>query len=74
MVVVVITCVWFMWLLIIASRAISNLKMKAYKWNSIVSNISGFRKNINLKVLGFLSKILDKGGEKYDKSKSKKTK
>jgi len=74
MIVLVITCIWLMRLLFIFSKLINNLAEKTRKLNDIASFIRYFNKGIKLKILEFLSKILDKGGEKYDKSKSKKTK
>ena len=63
MIVVLITCVWSIWLLFITSRLINNFTAKARKWNNIVDNVRYFKKNIILNVLRFLLKILDKGDQ-----------
>lgn len=64
MVIVLITCIWLMRLFFIASKLIKNLTDEAHKWNNIADDIKYFSKSVKLKILKFLSKILDKGSKK----------
>jgi len=55
MIVVFVTCIWFLWLMFIASKLIKSLTNVSYEWNVIKS-----------KVLGFVLKILNKGAKKIN--------
>lgn len=57
MILTLIISVWLIWLLFIASKLIRNFVEEVRKW-------SNFKKNIKLKVLGFLLKILGKEDKK----------
>jgi hypothetical protein len=46
-----------------ASKLIKNLTTKVNKWGNIINDIRYFRKNIKLKVIKFLLKILGKGDQ-----------
>lgn len=64
MIIVLITSVWLMRLFFIAAKLIKNLNDEAHKLNSIVNDVKYFSTSIKLKVLRFLSKILDKTDKK----------
>lgn len=64
MVVFLIACIWLMRLFFIASKLIRNLTDEARKLNNIVDDVKYFSTSIKLKVLRFLSKILDKTDKK----------
>ena len=64
MIVVLITSVWLMQLFFAASKLIRNLTDEARKLNNIVDDVKYFSTSIKLKVLRFLSKILDKADKK----------
>ena len=61
MIVVLMMSAWLIWLFFAASRLIRNLTDEARKLNNVVDDVKYFSTSIKLKVLGFLSKILDKG-------------
>jgi len=63
MIVVAITGIWLMWLFFTASRIIKNLTIATRRWENIVGDIEYLRKGIKLKVLSFILKILEKGGQ-----------
>lgn len=63
MIVTLIFCIWLVWLFFITSKLIRNLTETAHKWSNVVDDIRYFEKDIKLKVLGFLLKILNKGGK-----------
>lgn len=64
MVVLLITGIWLIRLFFVASKLIKNLTNEANKLNHIVSDVKYFSTSIKLKVLRFLSKILDKADKK----------
>jgi hypothetical protein len=63
MIVMFIICIWLIRLFFIVSKFINNLTVEARKWSNIVDDIRYLRKNVKLKVLSFLLKILDKGDQ-----------
>lgn len=63
MIITLIICIWLMRLFFIASKLIRNLTATAHKWSNIVNDIRYFKKGMKLKVLRFLLKIIDKGGQ-----------
>ena len=64
MIVFFISCIWLIRLFFIASKLIRNLTVEAQKLNNIVDDVKYFSTSIKLKVLKFLSKILDKADKK----------
>lgn len=64
MIVVLIMSVWLMRLFFIASKLIRNLNNEAHKLSNIVNDVKYFSSSIKLKVLRFISKILDKADKK----------
>ena len=64
MIVILITSVWLMRLFFIASKLIKNLNDEAHKLSNIVDDVKYFSRSIKLKVLRFISKILDKADKK----------
>ena len=64
MIVFFICCIWLIRLFFIASKLIRNLTVEAQKLNNIVDDVKYFSSSIKLKVLKFLSKILDKADKK----------
>jgi len=56
--------IWLMWLFFIASKLIRNFTNEVHKWNNVVDDVKYFSKSIKLKILKFLSKILDKKSKK----------
>lgn len=64
MIVFLIMSVWLMRLFFIASRLIRNLNDEAHKLSNIVDDVKYFSRSIKLKVLRFISKILDKTDKK----------
>jgi len=64
MVVILIMSFWLMRLFFIASRLMRNLNNEAHKLSNIVDDVNYFSKSIKLKVLRFISKILDKADNK----------
>ncbi|VVA44454.1 conserved hypothetical protein [Candidatus Roizmanbacteria bacterium] len=64
MIVFFICCIWLIRLFFIASKLIRNLTVEAQKLNNIVDDVKYFSTSIKLKVLKFLSKILDKADKK----------
>lgn len=60
MILTLIICIWLIWLFFMASKLIKNLTTKVNKWGNIIDDIRYFRKNIKLKGIRFLLKILGK--------------
>jgi hypothetical protein len=61
MIVTLIICIWLVWLFFIISKMTKHLTTTVHKWSNIVDDIRYFKKDIKLKGLRFLLKILDKG-------------
>ena len=61
MITVFFALIWLLWLFFITTKLINNLTNKVHEWNNVVEDVKYFSKSIKLKVLKFLSKILDKG-------------
>lgn len=63
MIVVFIAGVCLVWLIFATLKLIKNLTSTVHKWSNVVDDVRYFRKGIKLKILRFLSAILEKGGE-----------
>lgn len=57
-----IVCVWLIWLLFIVSKIIKNVAAVIHALNNISDDIRYIEKDIILRVLRFLSKIVSKKG------------